>query len=195
MLIASDIDAVLGDFLSMYLKYRNDTYNTNWQRDQFYTYVWSEVFQESKEQMYSILSDFFHSDYINAIEPMPGAVEGIERIGKKNKILVVTSRPRLIADATYDWLNKYFPDKFEKVFFSNQPSYGSFGSTKGEICKQVRADMFIDDQFHYCDECNDEGVESLLYDNPWNQGVDLPKHITRVKNWGEIVKIVANKNK
>lgn len=194
MKIAIDIDAVLADFLSMFLKYRNDTYGTSWKRKQFYTYVWAEVFGESKEKMYSVLVDFFSSDYLRQIEPMPGAAKGVKEISKKNRLYIVTSRPRIIADITRDWLNKYFPEIFEKIYFSNQPAYGSFGSTKGEICHQTGADLFIDDQYKYCQECEKEGIKVLLFDNPWNKEDKLPKRIIRVFSWPEIVEIIKIKN-
>jgi 5'(3')-deoxyribonucleotidase len=185
MIIASDIDEVLADFLVMFLKYRNDTYGTDWRTEQFYTYVWSEVFGESKERMYSILSDFFVSDHIRRIRPKRGAVAGIKELAREHTIYVTTSRPRIIAPMTEQWLERHFPNCFTRVFFSNQPAYGSFGATKGEICHSIGADIFLDDQYSYCEECLKEGIEVILFDSPWNRELELPPHVTRVRTWGE----------
>jgi 5'(3')-deoxyribonucleotidase len=188
MVIAIDIDAVLGDFLSQFLKYRNDTYGSSWKRDQFYTYVWSQVFKESKEQMYSIMSDFFNSDYIHEIKLMPGAKEGIDTLKTRGYTLdVVTSRPRLIKRETLKWLDQHFPGEFTRVYFSNQPAYGSFGPTKAMICEEIGAKFFIDDQYHYCEEVAKKGLQVFLFDNPWNQDIDLAPGIERIKTWNEIV--------
>ena len=59
MLIAIDIDAVMADLLSMFLKYRNDKYHTAWRREEFYTYEWYKVFGDPKDEMYKILYDFW----------------------------------------------------------------------------------------------------------------------------------------
>jgi len=194
MIIAIDIDAVLGDFLSQFLKYRNDTYGTNWRLDQFYTNVWATVFNESKEEMYSILSDFFNSEYIHDIKLIPGAKTGIDMLKREGLTLeVVTSRPRLIKRETYAWLDRYFPGEFTKVFFSNQPAYGSFGPTKGMICEEIGASFFIDDQYPYCEEVAQRGIHTFLFDCPWNQDIDLAPNIERVKSWGAIVNKINQK--
>ncbi len=191
MVIAIDIDAVLGDFLSKFLEYRNDMYGTSWKIDQFYSYVWAEVFKESKEQMYSILTDFFESSYLDEIKPVAGAVEGVRKLKELGHTLdVITSRPRLIKDATNRWIRKHFHHAFNMVYFSNQPAYGSFGDTKGEICHEIRADLFIDDQYNYCQECMAEGIRVFIFDSPWNQNISLPKRILRVFSWKEIVEKV-----
>lgn len=187
MLIAIDIDAVLGDFLTKFLEYRNREYGTSWRREDFFSYVWADVFKESPDQMYAILADFFESQEIKEIEPVPGAVENIRYLKKIGAELdVVTSRPRVIKDLTYEWLDRHFAGSFKRVYFSNQPAYGSFGETKGEICHEIRADLFIDDQYNFCDECYKEGVKVFIFDNPWNQGLVLPKGIERVFSWPEI---------
>lgn len=193
MMIAVDIDAVLADFLSKFLEYRNYIYHTNYVRDDFYTYIWAEVFGESKEQMYAILSDFFESGYVDQIKPMPGAVAGIGALEKQgHEVYVVTSRPRMIKDLTLRWLRKNFGNVFKAVFFSNQPAYGSFGPTKGEICRQIRAKVFIDDQLSYCRECLEEGRRVFLFDNPWNKDLDVPSGVIRAYSWPEIIENIKN---
>lgn len=189
MIIAIDIDAVLGDFLSQFLKYRNDTYGTQWKRTDFETYVWSQVFKESKEVMYSIMSDFFNSDYFPNIKLMPGAQEGIDALKERGYTLdIVTSRPRLIKRETLRWLDENFPGEFTRVYFSNQPAYGSFGPTKAMVCEEIGASYFVDDQYQYCQEVAKKGIKVFLYDSPWNQDVDLDPGITRIKSWAEVVK-------
>jgi len=193
MLIAIDIDAVLADFLSKFLEYRNKVYQTNFKRNDFYTYVWAEVFKESKEEMYAILSDFFESGYVNQIALISGAKKGIEELKKQGHTIdIVTSRPRFIKDLTLGWLKKNFGDSFKMVYFSNQPAYGSFGSTKGEICHQIKADLFIDDQLVYCKECIKENIKVFLFNNPWNKNIEIPKEITRVFSWAEIIKLTRD---
>ena len=190
MLIAIDIDAVMADLLSMFLKYRNHKYGTKWRRDEFFTYEWYKVFEEPKDEMYKILYDFFHSEFMARIEPMPGAIVGVRHLHKSHKLDVITSRPRIIEAETRAWLDLYFPHTFEKIYFSNQPAFNSFGRHKGEICSDIDADLFIDDQYGYGVECAGKGILVFLFDNPWNQGVVLPPNMTRVHDWNEILKNV-----
>lgn len=195
MLIAIDIDAVLADFLSMFLQYRNDTYKTSFKREDFYTYEWYKVFAEPKDAMYKILYDFFNSEYLTKVEPMPGAIAGVNRLKREHRLDVVTSRPKIITEATFKWIHRFFPNVFSGVYFSNQPAYNSYGPRKGEICIDIGADLFIDDQFGYGKECVEAGILTFLYDSPWNQSVQLPDHMIRVKSWGDITDNVENIDK
>jgi uncharacterized HAD superfamily protein len=186
MLIAIDIDAVLADLLSMFLRYRNDTYKTNFKREDFYTNEWYRVFAEPSDLLYKILYDFFKSEYMAKVEPVPGAIAGVNRLKNEHKLVIVTSRPKIIAEETFKWIHRFFPNAFSSIYFSNQPAYNSFGPHKGEICIDVGAELFIDDQFDYGTECAKAGILTFLYDSPWNQSVKLPENMVRVRSWGEV---------
>ena len=106
MIIAIDIDAVLADFLSQFLQYRNDTYKTEHKREDFYTYEWYKVFAEPHDTMYKILYDFFNSEYMAKIEPMPGAIAGVNRLKREHTLNIVTSRPKMITEASFFLINQ-----------------------------------------------------------------------------------------
>jgi 5'(3')-deoxyribonucleotidase len=191
MKIAFDIDAVLADFLSEFLLWRNDRFNTRWRRSDFWSYQWWEVFAEKPEVMNNILFDFFNSREIHRISPMPGAKRGIRKLKRRgHHMCVITSRPRLISEITQEWLDKHFKDAFEMIYFSNAPQWESFGPSKGEIANSWGADILIDDQIKFCHEAGKFGIPSLLFDNPWNEKDELPENIYRVVTWGDIVRII-----
>lgn len=191
MRIAFDIDAVLADFLSEFLIWRNYRFNTRWRREDFWSYHWWEVFAEDERKMYEILFDFFNSKEIKKIEPMPGAKRGVRRLKKRgHQMCVVTSRPRLISELTQEWLVRHFDGCFDMVYYSNAPQWESYGPSKGEITHTWGGDLLVDDQIRFCREANDFDIPALLYDNPWNINDQLPESIYRVITWRDIKRVV-----
>lgn len=190
MRIAIDIDDVLTDFLSEFLHWRNRRFGTRWQRQDFWSYDWVRVFAEDRQTLNAVLFDFFNSREIRKIAPMPGAKRGIKKLKKRgHHMSIVTSRPRLIAELTGDWLQRHFHDAFEMIYFSDNPEWNSPGLSKGQIADAWQADVLIDDQIRFCREAADHGVPALLFDNPWNRQEALVENIYRVITWGDIVRI------
>ena len=191
MKIALDIDAVLADFLSEFLHWRNKRFGTRWQRQDFWSYDWHVVFAEERRTLNAVLFDFFHSREIARIRPMPGAQRAVKKLKNLgHELSVITSRPRLIADLTADWLERNFKSAFETVYFSNNPEWHSFGPDKGQIANAWGAELFVDDQSQYCRESAREGIPALLFDSPWNQKDELPENVYRVIVWRDAVRIV-----
>ena len=196
MRIAIDIDAVLGDFLSEFLRWRNERFGTRWKRRDFWTYDWAQVFAEDRRTLNAVLFDFFNSREIVRIRPMPGSRRGVRKLKKRGHLLcVITSRPRLIADLTGDWIGRHFGAAFEMVYFSDNPEWHSPGLSKGEIARNWQSDIFIDDQMRFCRESAAFGIPALLFDNPWNRHDDLPEHVYRAITWGDVVGMVKELEK
>jgi uncharacterized HAD superfamily protein len=59
---------------------------------------------------------------------------------------------------------------------------------KGEVCKEEKIDLFIDDDVLNCNSAIKAGINTLLFDNVFNKE---NKDIQRVNNWGEVYSIVT----
>jgi len=57
---------------------------------------------------------------------------------------------------------------------------------KSEVCKEIKASVFIEDSLIHSDEVAKNGVPTLLPDRPWNQDF-TPEGMTRVTSRAEII--------
>ncbi|MFA6338589.1 MAG: hypothetical protein WCW87_00810 [Candidatus Paceibacterota bacterium] len=188
MIIAIDIDEVLGDFLSSFIKYHNDKYQTSMITDDFVTYDFSKVMNYSKDEAYKRIDEFMGSEDFKNIPTIEGSKEAIEILKKNHKLHIVTARPKFIAEKTQEWIDRNFPDAFEKIHFAysvyRNPS-DSF--TKSEICKNIGSDVFIEDMPEYAIEASVNVPQVFLVDRLWNKNSSLPKNVKKVFSWREIV--------
>lgn len=187
MLIGVDMDDVLVDFVSAYIKYHNESYNTNITKEEVYTYNLWEVFKEPKATSIKKLDDFYNTDYFKNIRPVIGAIDHVDRLKKNNEIIIITSRPIKIREETERWLNKYLSGKFSRLYFAyNHYIKEGEAGKKSEICTSLGINILIEDSLEYATECALKNIRVMLFDRPWNKSKDL-KNISRVYSWKEVL--------
>jgi uncharacterized protein len=189
MIIGFDLDDVLLNFQDTMRVYHNETYDTNhtleedckvwnlWER-------WSCTPEESKQRVF----DFYnHQSHYDA-KPIVGSVDGISALKNDHTLHIITARPEQIKEKTFEWLDTYFPNVFEKVIFTNLFYGEGVKRKKSDVCKELGVEVFIEDAFHNAHDVANAGIPVLLLDQPWNQNhTDLPPLVTRVHSWPEIV--------
>jgi len=193
MLIAIDLDEVLADTLTSLIKYHNNEYDTSFRRADFFSYSWWEVWGGTREESIKKFMQFSRTSLFTSIKPIAQSQKGILTLSQKHSLHVVTSRQSELASATHSWINTHFPGMFTQVHVINHPQWALGGSTrtKGEYCKEMRADLLIEDSLEYARECNDFSIPVLLIDSPWNQGV-FPSHTVRVNDWEDVTAVSNN---
>jgi len=192
MLIAIDIDEVLSNTVVNFINFYNKEYKKDYIRTDFYHYLWWEVVGISEQEFLKVHEKFRKSSYYSSMKPVKGSKDGINELKKEHELELVTSRPVFMKEMTEKWLKKYFPNIFNKIHFAANNTFSSPGPTKGEICLEIKADLLIEDQLDYCEECLHNGTRVFLYDCPWNQHIEEQKKLTRVYNWPEVVKRIKN---
>lgn len=186
MTIGVDLDEVLAGCLSAIIDYHNFTYHTTLVREQFHSYNLWEVWGGTKDEAIQKVYDFFQSPFAKQIQPISGAKEGVTALKNDHDLVIITSRPHDVALITHEWINKYFPNCFKGVNFANHFAKNGQPVSKATICDNLGVQIFIEDAAHYALECVKPGRKVLLFNNPWNKGVILPKGINRVCSWVEI---------
>lgn len=121
---------------------------------------------------------FFESDYFKErIDPMPHALETLQRMKEKYSLHVVTARQHRVEEVTRSWLNKYFPDIFEEIHFGNHYSTSGKSRSKAEMCKSIGAKVLIDDSLIYATQCALADISVVLFGHyPWNQCIEPTSH-------------------
>ena len=105
-----------------------------------------------------------------------GAYEALQRLKEDHELAVVTSRQFAIQEATLEWIYRTYPDTFDSVHFGNHWAKAGMSRKKSEICRQIGADVLIDDNPMYAYDCASAGMQVLLFNwdlaYPWSQQPD-----------------------
>lgn len=191
--VAVDVDEVLGRFLFALNKFCKDHYDMEYCVGDYWVYEFAKIWNCTTDESNHIVHEFFKSQHFNdGIPVIPGAFDSLLRLKSHCELVVVTSRQHAIRDATLEWIDNHFPGIFEDVYFGNHFALQGTSRKKSEICKSIGAQVLIDDNPAYAQECAEEGLQVLLYDwdgdYPWSK---LPKQVTSpnilvVRNWSEV---------
>ncbi|KAF9897247.1 hypothetical protein BX616_005928, partial [Lobosporangium transversale] len=118
---------------------------------------------------------------------------------RRFSLVIITARQQFVADLTKKFVDRHFPGIFESIYFANhflteQEKLTFISKPKSVICRDVHAQLLIDDSLENAIEVAKAGVPVLLFDlngkYKWNklpEGQDmLPEKITRVHSWKDI---------
>ena len=187
MLIAVDCDDVLADSMGVFIDYYNKYYNKSLTKNHFFTNLWWEVMEDEKDIVIGRYLKFIESKYFDNIKPVLGAAEVLKKLKQKHELIVVTGRPNSILEKTERWIENHFTEIFNGIYNTNLHFASDKGLTKGDICKEKKVDLLIDDYVEFGHECVANNIDVLLMDQPWNSQAKLPQGITRVKSWQDIL--------
>ena len=103
-----------------------------------------------------------------------------------NRVIVLTSRSKLVENETREWLQIYFPD-IKEILITDYEKNGR----KFDYCKELRVDFHVDDYSKHAIGIAEQGIEVIMLNQPWNlhEEINHPK-IQRAKDWNEIVQIL-----
>ncbi len=187
MKIAVDMDEVLCAFFEPYLKFYNEKSSTEYKFEDIINFNLWEIVGGTYEDTVKNTYEFYNSEAFKKVPVVPGAKEAITELSSKHSLILVTGRTTDIHDLTIAWLDEHFPEVFESVNFANHWSKHGEQLKKSSFCKQLGAELLIDDCLEYAEDCGSNGIRVLLMDRPWNRVGSLGKNIERVNSWSEII--------
>lgn len=192
MNIGFDIDDVLAKFMPSLLSFATPYIKMDLTESQMvYTKHYGEIWGVSLEQAIEIVTKFYNDeDFVN-IKPNSRALKTLTEIKKlDHEIFIITSRPEFVKDKTELWIKKEFGDLIESdhIFYTSR-FYGE-KQTKGEICKKLSIDYFVDDDQHHIKSCSDNKIATFMIDKPWNRMVDMAQLTKRIYQIDEILPLL-----
>jgi len=193
MVVAVDVDEVLGSFLAALNRFIAERYSWNHSVSEYHVYEFFKIWNCSREKANLLVHEFFTTHYFqDGIHPIPGARDALQNLSSFCSLSVVTSRQDAIKNHTLEWIEKFYPGLFEQIHFGNHFALQGQSRPKSEICRSFGAHVLIDDNPRYALECAEDGMRVLLfdYDNsyPWcKTGVEQSHPlVTKVHNWQEV---------
>ncbi len=189
MKIALDCDDVLAKFNQGLAPVYNQRYGTTHSTEDFVPDPALWPTRLGPAALPRLLELFLDKEYVMSIEPVEGAVAGVQELHSLGlPLYVITNRLRTPQEWTQAWLEKHFGSVFKEVL------YGSFSNgsklTKGELCRQHNINLCVEDLPRNVDNLKEHGIKVLLLGYRWNQEVPEDSLVTRVTNWPEITEKV-----
>lgn len=189
--IAVDIDDVLAANAPAFLTYSNEKWGTRLTIDDFdenWASMWAidhaTVIKRSEEIIADkLFSTFSHFDDAHPV---------LEKLAKTYKLVIATSRKKVLAADTLEWINQYFPGIFSEIHHAgiwddDTKREHAHLKTKADLVKQIGADYLIDDQPKHCQAADEAGIQTILFgDYPWNRKVSLPASVVRTHSWADV---------
>lgn len=186
MLIAVDIDEVLAEFTAAFRLFLRRNKGIMIKPRDLKTADWWRAWGKTKEESVDVIFEFLHSDEAGAIRPKRGALTALRLLKKAgHRFVTITGRPAEIEHRTRHWVEKNFPGIFDHIYCTDFHIVNHGKRSKGSICKQIGADILIDDYPGYAAECIANGMAVLLFESPWNHGFKTVPGLKRVRHWRE----------
>ncbi len=192
-LIAVDLDDVLASSAQNFVEYSNKRWGTRLSvedYDEHWGEMWGIDHKQTKQRADHIYSSKIQVD----IKHFDDALLVLQKLANKYKLVITTSRHRLVQKITTEWLDTYFKGIFDDVHFAGIWDQGhdadvAVNLTKAELCSKIGASYLIDDHPKHCFAAAEVGVDALLFgDYRWNRSVTLPERVTRVRDWQEVAR-------
>jgi uncharacterized HAD superfamily protein len=188
--IAIDCDDVIVGTASLTLNHYNKMYGTHLALKDMYSKdlkVWGVT--DDATAIARVEAYQKTNEYQNAL-PFHEAIEATRRLSKQYKLYVVTGRPTFIETATKNLLERHFPEIFQSIEFTN--FFGNKPRSKSDVCRELEADLLIDDHLGHAIPVAQCGIDVLLFgDYPWNYTPEkLPDNVRRVRGWPDVTKIL-----
>lgn len=190
MKIAIDLDDVLANTTASLLNFINSSTNqlpisfANLENAPYWNFL-GQTREEANKKFFT----FTNTDHFRNIKPFSEAVVAVERLAKEHTLFIISGRPLFVKQDSEEWINKYFPEKFSGVYFTNnrlnKDDFSAYwGRPKAEICDEIGAEVLIDDLAEYVR--SSEHLKVYLMARPWNKDARLD-HAKRVESWDEIL--------
>lgn len=120
---------------------------------------------------------------------LPGAAYAVDRLTQKYEIVLITARDPSWEKATKVWLQHNLEAKLPRLHFVNNHN-DSQAKTKGRVCKELGAQLLIDDNVDHCLSAIDEGVDAVLF-GEYGWQYKAPPELTRCRDWPAVLEYLG----
>jgi uncharacterized HAD superfamily protein len=189
-----DIDDTIADTTSVILQYLKVKHNLLLEKSSLTFHNYLDKILKTETNRY--IRDFEDGNFHNDIVPIQNSVEIISKLSKKHELIIISGRRLNLKEKTTKWVDKFFPNCFKEIHLVNQyPEEGEErGLPKHELCKNLKCDFSIEDDFNTALKIASLGIKVLLMNQPWNSIEKIEnENIIRVNNWEEVYKIIEEK--
>jgi len=200
--IAVDIDDVLSASAAEFVRFSNERWGMQLSVEHYnedFSKAWGVSLEEAMPMAELFLGSGVHGEFAHH----EAAVPVLRDLGRRFKLIVVTSRRKSLKPQTDAWIERHFKDVFDEVVYAgifdgvDKTSVRErLKQTKAQLCQSLRVDFLIDDQLKHCLAAADCGIQALLFgDYPWNRDIShKPELLAVVHTWQEVARYFDGKS-
>lgn len=179
--IGFDIDCVVADTMSAFIDLAGKDYGVSILPEEITEFQVEECLQLKQEIIEEIFGRLLENPLKNGLQPMPNAVSVLTDMAEYGPLTFITARPT--KDPIAMWLHSILgPDVYDQVRLTATGNHDG----KASFIKDADIDYFIDDRVPTCIELANEGLNPIVFSQPWNRG----KHeLPSVDSWLSIKKL------
>lgn len=186
--IAVDIDDTMVVHFQYLINWYNERYGTQLTLEHNHPTVFEPWGTDSDAEAIRRVHQFFDTPQFRNAKPFKEAVAALRVLDDRYNLVVVTSRDTLIEQVTLSWLDEHFTEVFKDVHFTAIYSLEGKARSKIDVCRSIGASYIIDDVLDTTEKAATAGMRAVLFgDYPWNKADDLPKGVTRCKDWPAVL--------
>lgn len=192
MILAIDIDEVVANTLPAFLRHYNQKFLCSVNPEHFATSDWALHLKLSPFELDAEIREFICGPHYASLLPVGDAESVLTILSGSHTLYAVTSRWGELQQTTEQWLEEYFPNIFAAIYFSSsshanvlQPS----SKSKAHICKEIGADLMIEDCPKHLADCLASGLQVAVFDRPWNRSF-VEQEAWRINSWIELLPLL-----
>lgn len=174
-----DLDGVVADFNAGWISRYNASFGTELTPE--HVDIWDAPtllthFTDMKEFWAWARSSGGGASIFRVLEPYHGAVEALERLATRHRIVIVTTKPAFAIHDTYEWLAEYKIPTTEVHIVDDKST--------------VACDIYLDDADHNLSLLHRRRPEAIVcrFVRPWNRAHD---GVLDVEDWNDFERIVS----
>lgn len=172
MIIGVDVDGVVADLHTEWIRRHNVDYDWKTRRDQLSSWdaeSWP-ISPECGKRIYDYLRQPDLYQRVPVIDGAQIAIRDLKKLG--HRVVFVTSNAKGMTDQKWDWLERF---GFLEVRYTHSDMVIAHDKAL------VKTDVLIDDKLSTVQKYP---YPTILMDQPWNRSVHWA---TRAKGWGEVM--------
>lgn len=174
MKIGIDIDGVISDFVTSFRKLIKEEYGVDFGYDDIQQHDLWKVLGLPKDETLRLVIKTFDDD----LGFQTGAVEGVNALSKKHEIVLVTARPPVVKQKTFDWVKRH-NISHSKIIFSREGDK--------HCLEDENFDVIIDDHLEEISNWIGKTPKILVFNHPWNKSLNIKNYFKRVYTWENIL--------
>jgi 5'(3')-deoxyribonucleotidase len=195
-IIAVDIDDVIVSEAAFIVNYSNKHWGHALSLDDYREH-WGSMWKVGPGEV-ERRADILHSPgMIRNYSMLENAHYALKELNKDFRLIVLTSRRKVVEEETRQWLGESFGDIFDGIHFTgfwDTITNESHLLSKADLTRDLGVSYLIDDQPKHCFGAAEHGVKAILFgDLAESKHVELPKRVVRCKNWQEVLEYFSDK--
>ena len=184
--LAFDIDGVVADTMAVFVRLAREHFGLTWlTKDDLRRYDLGACLKIDREVLNELICMTLDDEHTLQVPPMHGAAEVLTELARHGPLRFVTAR--IWPESIVRWLRQTLPDVDAsriEVFATGLPE------AKCDILKELKIRYFVEDRFETCELLSQNGIQPLLFDQPWNRMPEAGA-FPRIENWSQLEQTIS----